>query len=324
MTEQQPPTVSSPDISVRPLKEADLLAADYIFRLAFGTFIGLPDPLAFGGDADYVRTRWRADPAAAFGAEADRQLVGSNFATNWGSVGFFGPLTVHPDLWNKGVATRLLEPTMKLFRQWGIRHAGLFTFAQSAKHVSLYQKFGFWPRFLTALMAKSVAPPLNPPGWSSFSAAPPSEQAEYAAACRALADAAYEGLDLTREIRAAQAQGLGDTVLVWDGSRLAAFGVCHCGPGSEAGSDVCYVKFGAARPGPAAAEAFSQLLLGCEALAAARGLGRLVAGVNAGRAQAYRQMLTRGFRATFQGVVMQRPDEPGYNRPDVYLIDDWR
>jgi hypothetical protein len=23
---------------------------------------------------------------------------------NWGSVGVLGPLTVHPDLWNKGVA----------------------------------------------------------------------------------------------------------------------------------------------------------------------------------------------------------------------------
>jgi len=25
-----------------------------------------------------------------------------------------------------------------------------------------------------------------------------------------------------------------------------------------------------------------------------------------------------------QGVVMSRPNEAGYNRPGVYLIDDWR
>ena len=25
-----------------------------------------------------------------------------------------------------------------------------------------------------------------------------------------------------------------------------------------------------------------------------------------------------------QGVVMQRYNEPGYNRPNVYFIDDWR
>jgi hypothetical protein len=38
------------EIEVRPLREPDLDDADRIFRLAFGTFIGLPDPLAFGGD----------------------------------------------------------------------------------------------------------------------------------------------------------------------------------------------------------------------------------------------------------------------------------
>jgi len=56
------------DITVRPLQENDLDAADHIMRLAFGTFIGLPEPTAFMGDADYVYTRSRANPAAAFGA----------------------------------------------------------------------------------------------------------------------------------------------------------------------------------------------------------------------------------------------------------------
>jgi hypothetical protein len=68
-------------------------------RLAFGTFLGLPERTAFMGDADYKGARWRADPDAAFAAE----VVGSNFATNWGSVDFFRPLTTCPDLWNQGV-----------------------------------------------------------------------------------------------------------------------------------------------------------------------------------------------------------------------------
>jgi outer membrane autotransporter protein len=64
-----------------------------------------------------------------------------------------------------------------------------------------------------------------------------------------MTDAIYAGLDVEREIRAVDAQRLGDTVLLWDGARLVALGVCHCGPGSEAGSDACYIKFGAARSG---------------------------------------------------------------------------
>ena len=115
-------------------------------------------------------------------------------------------------------------------------------------------------------------------------------------------------------------QKLGDTVLIWDAARLVALGVCHCGPGSEAGSNACYIKFGAARSG----SSFEALLDACEALAATKGLSQLVAGANAGREKAFRQMIARGFRSEFQGVVMQRRNEPGYNRSDTYIVDDWR
>jgi len=46
--------------------------------------------------------------------------------------------------------------------------------------------------------------------------------------------------------------------------------------------------------------------------------------VNLARHAAYRRMLEAGFRADLQGVSMQKPNEDGFNRPDVFLIDDWR
>ncbi len=324
MTSERAPSGAPVEVTVRPLREDELGEADRIVRLAFGTFLGLPDPLAFMGDAGFVRSRWRADPATAFAAEAGGELVGTNFATDWGSFGFFGPLTVRPDLWDRGVARRLLEPTMALFEQRGTRHLGLFTFPQSPKHLGLYQTFGFWPRFLTPVMSKAVGGRRDAAGWSGYSAVPERERDGWLGACRELTDAIYGGLDLTGEIRAVQEQGLGETVLIGGGERLDGFAVCHCGPGTEAGGGACFVKFGAARPGPDAGEAFERLLDACEGLAAARGLARLVAGVNTGRREAYRRMLARGFRADLVGVAMERPDEPGYNRPDVYAIDDWR
>src|SRR5947207_176547 len=111
-----PPGKTDLSIKVRPLQENDLAAADHIMRLAFGTFLGLPEPTAFMGDASYVRARWLADPSAAFAAEAGGELGGSNFATNWGSVGFFGPLTVRPDLWGNGVGQLLIEPTLECLK----------------------------------------------------------------------------------------------------------------------------------------------------------------------------------------------------------------
>jgi GNAT superfamily N-acetyltransferase len=314
------------DITVRPLEERDLPEADRIFRLAFGTFLGLPDPLTFLGDADLIYSRWRAAPADAIAADVDGTLAGSMFVASWGSVGFFGPVTVRPDLWDKGVARRLLDATMEKFEAWGTRYPGLFTFPESAKHLFLYQKYGFHPRFLTPIMSKPATDQGDAVHWSRYSELSESEQKSCLDACRELTGAILEGLDVEREIVAVQAQKLGDTVLVWDGSKLAGFAVCHCGPGSEGGSDACYVKFGAARPGSHAdqSESFEGLLQACETFAASQGLSRLVAGANAGRPEAYRQMIARGFRAGRVGVAMHRDNHPGYNRPEAYIIDDWR
>jgi hypothetical protein len=46
--------------------------------------------------------------------------------------------------------------------------------------------------------------------------------------------------------------------------------------------------------------------------------------VNLARDDAYRRMRARGFRSMGQGVAMQRPHEEGFNRPGVYVVDDWR
>jgi GNAT superfamily N-acetyltransferase len=311
-------------VDIAPLREADLPDADRIFRLAFGTFLGMPDPLAFGGDSDFVGTRWRASPDAALGAYLDGTLVGSNFAARWGSFGFFGPLTVHPEHWDKGIARRLLTATLSLFELWGTRHAALFTFPQSAKHVGLYQSHGFWPQQLTPVMAKQVGAVTVAGAWRSHAGLDDEARAASLDACRALTDAIYPGLDLTREIQSASAQRIGDTVLVYDGAELVAFAVCHLGKGSEAGSDTAYIKFGAAHPGPRAAAHFERLLSACEALARAHGMARLVAGVNTSRHDAYRLMLGRGFRTMLQGVAMQLANAPGYNRADCFVIDDWR
>jgi GNAT superfamily N-acetyltransferase len=316
------------DVTIRPLAEADLDDADRIMRLAFGTFLGLADPAAFMGDADYVRTRWAAEPTCALAAEVDGRLVGTNFVTRWGSVGFFGPLTVDPTLWDKGVAQALLDETMPFFDRWGVTHAGLFTFPGSPKHLSLYQRYGFLPRFLTPVLARTLAtgePQGGPSGgrWGTVGDAADIEV--IVAACSRVTDAIYPGLDVTREIEAAVTQNLGDTVVVLDDAGgVDAFAVCHTGPGSEAGSGTCFVKFGAALPGPGADERFARLLSACEAFAAEEGASAVVAGVNTARRGAHRSLLERGYKPQLIGVTMHKPDESAYHDDSAWVIDDWR
>ena len=142
-------------IEVGLLKQSELAEADRIVRVAFGTFLGVPDPLTFMGDRNFLTPRWRSAHIKVIAARENGRLIGSNVATRWGSFGYFGPLTVLPEYWDRGVAQRLLEATMAVFDKWAVRHTGLYTFAHSAKHVGLYQKFGYWPRYLTAIMTRT-------------------------------------------------------------------------------------------------------------------------------------------------------------------------
>lgn len=311
---------SATDVTVRSLEESDLPEADRVLRAAFNTFLGVPDLF---GDKDYVRTRWRADPTGALAAERDGQLLGSNFVANWGSVGFFGPLSVRPELWDQGVAGRVVPETVAMFESWGTRHAGLFTFPHSAKHLGLYQKHGFRPRFLTPVMVRPVhEPPVA--AFDRYTQLTTAERAGAVEACRSLTDAVYEGLDVTRDIRAVEEQDLGDVVLVHDGAGLAAMAVCHIGRGTEAGSGGCYVKFGAARPGAGAPERFEALVDACEALAVEHGATHVELGVNTARYDACAAVTARGYRAVMVGVTMHRGADDGYSRPDAWVIDDWR
>jgi GNAT superfamily N-acetyltransferase len=157
---------ASQPIKVGPLKQSELEEADRIVRMAFGTFLGMPNPLAFMAQRTFIAPRWRSTHVRVIAAREAGRLIGSNTATRWGSFGFFGPLTVLPEYWDRGVGQRLLEATMTIFDRWGLRHTGLFTFPQSAKHVGLNQKFGYWPRYFTAIMTRtpevSLAPKTKP------------------------------------------------------------------------------------------------------------------------------------------------------------------
>ena len=310
-------------VSIRPLKESELGIADQVFRLAFATFNGNQGAARYTSDMTFMK-RWYTDPNAAFAAEVDGQLVGSNFAINWGSFGIFGPLTVHPDFWGKGIAQRLIEPAMECLQHWDIRQAGFFTRCDSPLHLNLYHKFGFYPRFLTAIMSKTVSSAQQLLQGLRYSELPEDKQRECLRCSRELTDTLYEGLHLEREIRAVEKQGLGDTIFLWDDKGLTGFAVCHYGKDTEAGSDNCYIKFAAVRLGPTAGQNFEQLLQECERLSVLQGTSRLIGGVNIARQEAYQQMLAFGFWIERLGVAMHKPNEPAFERRQAYVIDDWR
>ena len=112
-------------------------------------------------------------------------------------------------------------------------------------------------------------------------------------------------------------------MLTWNGAQLVGLAVCHVGVGTEAGGGKCYIKFGASGR-PEAPREFRRLLHSCREFALSARRKNSYAGMNLARLDAYREMLQAGFRTVMQGVAMQRDGDPGYNRSDVFVIDDWR
>lgn len=304
---------------VRPMQRSDLDAADRIFRVAFGTQFRLPVPTTFRGDAEVIRPRFATEPAAAFVAEDNGRIVGGVVGMDWGSVFIIGPVFVEPAQSGHGIARALVARMIEASDARAKSFTGLFTFPESATHLRLYESFGFMPQTLTPVMAKDVKPSV--PGGVLCSALSARDGEIALAGCKRLTDSIFPGLDLTREIEATAAMTLGETVLL-DAGGADGFAVCHIGAGTEAGSGSLFVKFAAVRPN--APDDFVRLLGYCEALAAKAGATRISAGINVGRAEAYRLIQTLGYRAGLVGVAMLRPSGPGYNRPDIYALDDWR
>lgn len=280
-------------LEITPLKAQDLDEADRIFRLAFGTFLGLPDPLKFAYGMEHVRSRYGAAPENWIGAYQDGKLVGSNCVTLWGKFGFFGPLTVHPEKWDSGIARHLLNQSERLFDQAGVEARALFTFPHSPKHLALYQKYDYWAGGLTPVMSRPVS--LERSEESDYLCFSQQPREKALASCRAICQELMPGLDLTPEILSVAEQGLGET-LYKPGGGLA---ICHTGAGTEAGQDACYIKFGFCFPG-----GIEPYLKAVESLACSKNLTNLVIGCNMECHDAYRFLVQNGFRSMMVGVAM--------------------
>lgn len=309
-------------ISISLLHESELEEAEQLCRLAFGTFLKLPDPMQFGDGAQYAPRSLR-DPNSAFGASLDDKLIGLAIAINWGSLSGFGPLVVHPDYWNQGIASLLMQSALLKFQDWHSKHISFCTHPSSPLHLHFYGKFGFSPRFLIALMSKSIVRDLRSQSAHRYSQLTPLQQKQALDAIYQLTDQLFEGLNWRDEIVFVNKRCLGDTLLLWNDTGLLGFAMCHYGTGSEAPRNTCYVKLGAMRAGSTDSE-FEQLLDECEIFTAQLGLSSLNIGVDTALTDAYRMMLARKFRIISLFVSMHKPNSHLYSRRDVYIINDRR
>ncbi|MDA4129408.1 MAG: GNAT family N-acetyltransferase [Thaumarchaeota archaeon] len=314
-------------VKIRELKREELDEAELIVRQAFGTFFQVPNPEENPGENQNITHRWIRNPQDVLAAELDGKLVGTNVLIQRGSFAYFGPLTVRPELWDSGIASKLMEATEQIFKNWGVTRSGLFTFAESPKHLGLYHKFGYYPRFLSVLMSwegDGSDKRVTNSNYVRFSTGEEAEKRKYLAACQELTSGLYPGLDLSSEIKMVDDQKLGETLILLDGSSVSGFATCQSGPHTDAGKDKCSVKFAAAKMGSGSGKRLESLLSACKAFTQELGIKKLETGINLAHPDSFDLLLKSDFRISFQGIKMLKPNAPAYDRGDAYVLDDLR
>ncbi|PWT98876.1 MAG: hypothetical protein C5B53_06135 [Candidatus Melainabacteria bacterium] len=313
-------------MQIRRLESSERAVAESVFRSGFARQLRYEDPEKFSPGYSLLG-RFVGEPEGCFGGFIDGQLVAVAFCSSFGSIGVFGPAAVKPDLWGGGIGQRLLQTAIDYFHSQGIAKIGLTTFPDSPKHVGMYHKLGFYPRNLIAMMVKQIDKEMeskNPPPFRKFSELTSDEMEGAFKSFTMITDTIYEGMHFCRQVGVVGGLGIGETLMIDDGTSLVGFALCHFGDGAETETGVCQVKQAAVLPSPKASNHFAVLLEACSAYAKEKGATKLLFGLNAGRRAAFDQTLSSNCRIDSLGVAMHRPDEPFADRRDVYVIDDWR
>lgn len=306
-------------VHIRTAQQEDLARADDVLRAAFGAFTGRTRHLR---DGDPLGSRWRTDHERVVVAELGGHVVGSNAITSRGAHGWFGPLSVDPQLWGQGLAHRLVDEAVERLGRAGADRTGLFTFADSPLHLSLYARHGYWPGALMLVLTREGREG-GSAAFDCYGTLPAQQQVALLGQLAVLTDSVEPGWDVAGEVVATCRAGLGDTVVVQDAGGLAGAAVFQSGPGSDAASGTCRIKVAVVRPGRGAECRMSRLLDALEAVAVRRGAPTVVATVSTASEGCARLLLTRGHTIVAQGVAMHR-GVVAHQRRDVWVLDDWR
>jgi GNAT superfamily N-acetyltransferase len=161
------------------------------------------------------------------------KAVAFNIAHLSGTEAWMGPLAVHPDHQGHGLGKTIVKSGIDMLRESGATVIGLETMPRTMDNIGFYSSLGMTPGFLTltvtvdGVFGASMGGRLHTMRLGSLVG----EELEQAIQlCRDLASSILDGYDFTRELRLTEELALGDTLMLFDGSELIAFAVCHSVP----------------------------------------------------------------------------------------------
>jgi GNAT superfamily N-acetyltransferase len=145
-----------------------------------------------------------------------------------GAEGWMGPLAVRDDRQGSGQGKIIVNAGVELLKRSGCLVIGLETMPRTMDNIGFYSGLGFVPARLTVTLTVEAA--TSPRAPHLLSALCPAERDSAIRECAALVEDVTPGCDYTREIELTQELAIGDTLLAYEGDRLAGFALCHSAP----------------------------------------------------------------------------------------------
>lgn len=157
-------------------------------------------------------------------------IAAFNIAHRSGREGWMGPLAVLPELQARGLGRTIVQAGCDHLRGEGCRTIGLETMPRTMDNIGFYSRLGFLPGPLTITLTLDAATAIAEPPLVLLGRLPAARRDDVVAECGALLAELRPGWDWSRELALTDALALGDTVLLYRGTTLAAFALCHSAP----------------------------------------------------------------------------------------------
>jgi GNAT superfamily N-acetyltransferase len=250
--------------------------------------------------------------------DTDGQMVGFNMVHRSGTEGWMGPLAVRPDRQGEGLGSTMVRTGIEWLRSQGATTIGLETMPRTVDNIGFYSRIGLVPSHLTVTLVHEV--PRRVSGVPELLSAAGAAWDQRLEECRRLTDQVLAGVDFTRELALSQDLGIGDTTLVREGGRLAAFALWHSTPlaAGRPKDELRVLKLVASDP-----FAFERLLQALKLTAANERVTRIAIRCQTQFADAYLRLIELGFRVHWTDLRMLLQGFPQRVPSEGILMSNW-
>jgi GNAT superfamily N-acetyltransferase len=309
------------------IHDADILELNDVFSEAF-TDRYRRDGMA-GVRVPHLNTPvWRfaiadAGQGAMLWRDERGKVVAFNVAHLSGTEAWMGPLAVHPDHQGHGLGKIVVAAGLDMLRASGATVIGLETMPRTLDNIGFYSSLGMNPGFLTltttvdGVFAPAMSGKLRSTRVGSLS---PDDSERAMDECRVLTQSILPGYDFTRELRLTEELALGDTLMVHDGSALAAFALCHSVPLVEGRvrEELRVLKLVARND-----DDFEVLVTALSDHARRSGTRRVALRMQGQYSSAYRRLMKRGARVRWSDLRMTLEGFPEIKPVQGIVLSNW-